>query len=171
MKKITHVQVLVAAGAALLMVATPSMAMDKEHGDGPGGMMGSERGMKHEQGDWKNEEKSLGLTEDQRAKMKIIREEAKAGQEALRTELKAKHEFLRKELDAASPDRGKAEGLVKEISGLEEKMGLGRVDMIFKIRQVLTAEQYQKLQAFHEKKRAEMKEHHAQMKKPEGKKE
>jgi Spy/CpxP family protein refolding chaperone len=159
MKNNSYVHVLMAAGAALLLFSTPSMAMEKEHGMGAGpGSMGEERGPEHGKPDFKEAEASLGLTEDQRAKMKTIREESKSQQESLRTELKAKHESLRQELDSANADRGKAEGLVKDISALELKMGLNRVDMIFKIKAVLTPEQYQKLQAFHEKKRAEFKE-------------
>ena len=162
MKNNHYVHVLMAAGAALLLWTAPSMAMEKDFGPGPG-PMGGEPGMRHEK-DFAKEEKSLGLTEEQRTKMKAIREEAKARMEASRGELKAKHEALRQELDAEKPDRAKAESIVKEISSLEEKMALGRVDMVFKIREVLTPEQYKKLQAFHEKKRAEMKAHHEKRK-------
>ena len=93
MKNYQYVHVLMAAGAALCLFAAPSMAMDKDQGPGPGGPMGmsegGERGPGHEKGDWKNEEKTLGLTEDQRAKMKVVREAAKTQQETLRTEMKA----------------------------------------------------------------------------------
>jgi Spy/CpxP family protein refolding chaperone len=170
MKNNHYVQGLVMAGAALFLLTAPSMAMEKEHAPGMG-PMGGEQGMKHERGLWQEEEKSLGLNDEQRARMKTIREEFKAQQEALRNEMKVKHEALRQELDAARPDRGKAEGIVKEISALEQKMGLKRVDMVLTIREMLTPEQYKKLQAFHEKKRAEMKEHRGQMKKHEGPKE
>jgi Spy/CpxP family protein refolding chaperone len=165
MKSNHGVYVLMAAGAAVLLLATPSIAMDKDMGAPMGhGAMGPGHGPKNEKAFWKEEEKSLGLTEEQRAKMKVIREEMKAQQESSRSEMKAKHEALRQELDAEKPNRGKAEALVKEIGALEQKMGLGRVSMIFKIREILTPEQYKKLQAFHEKKKAEMKERHGKKK-------
>jgi Spy/CpxP family protein refolding chaperone len=170
MKNNHYLQVLMTAGAALLLLTSPSMAMEKEHGPGMG-PMGGEGQMKHERSLWQEEEKSLGLNDEQRAKMKTIREEFKAQQEVVRNEMKAKHEALRQELDAVKPDRGKAEGIVKEISVLEQKMGLKRVDMVLTIREMLTPEQYKKLRAFHEKKRAEMKERRSQMKKHEGPKE
>jgi Spy/CpxP family protein refolding chaperone len=156
MKNNYYVHVLMMAGAALLLFTAPSMAMEKEHGPGMG-PMGGEGQMKHQKAGGQEEEKSLGLTDEQRTKMKTLREASKVQQEALRAEIKAKHEALRQELDAANPDRGKAESIVKELSALEQKMGLDRVDMVFQVRAILTPEQYQKLQALHEKRRAEMK--------------
>ena len=167
MKNNYCVHVLMMAGAALFLFTAPSIAMEKEHGPGAGPMGGGDQ-MKHENGAWQEEEKSLGLTEEQRAKMKTLREAGKTQQEALRNDLKAKHEALRQELDAAKPNRGKAEAIVKDISALEEKIGLNRVDMVLKIREILTPEQYQKLQALHEKKKAEMKKQQQMGKKPEG---
>jgi Spy/CpxP family protein refolding chaperone len=163
MRNSHYVHVLVMAGAALFLLTAPSMAMEKEHGPG-----GSERGMKHDKSFWKEEENSLGLNDEQRAKMKTIREEFKTRQDVLRNEIKARHEALRQELDAVDPDRGKAEGIVKEISALGQQMSLKRVDMVLTIREILTPEQYKKLRAFHEKKRAEMKERREQMNKYEG---
>ena len=160
MKKVNYVHVLMAAGAALCLFAAPSMAAD----NAPAGAGGGEHGMKHQKGDMQEMDKSLGLNDEQRAKMKTIREEAKTAQEALRTQLKAKNDAIRQELDGATPDRAKAEAMVKEVSALEQQLGLARIDTVFKIRAVLTPEQYQKLQAMHEKKRAEMKEHHGKPK-------
>lgn len=170
MKNNHYVQVLMMAGAALVLLTAPSMAMEKEHGPGPGPKGGQEQ-MKHEQARWQEEENSLGLSEEQRAKMKTVREEAKAKGEALRSQLKVKHEALGQELDAQKPDRAKAEAIVKELGALEQQMGLDRVDMIFQIRAILTPEQYQKLQALHEKRRAEMKQQQQAGKKPEGRRE
>ena len=167
MKNNHYVQVLMMAGAALVLLTAPSLAMEKEHGPGAGPMGGGDQ-MKQEKGRWQEEEKSLGLNEEQRAKMKTVREEAKAKGEALRNQLKAKHEALGQELDAQKPDRAKAEAIVKELGALEQQMGLDRVDMIFQIRAILTPEQYQKLQALHEKRRAEMKQQQQAGKKSEG---
>ena len=171
MKNNHYVQVLMMAGAALVLLTAPSMAMEKEHGPGPGPKKGGEEQMKHEQARWQEEENSLGLSEEQRAKMKTVREQAKEKQDAFRTQLKAKHEALGQELDAQKPDRAKAEAIVMELGALEQQMGLDRVDMIFQIRAILTPEQYQKLQALHEKRRAEMKQQQQAGKKPEGRRE
>jgi Spy/CpxP family protein refolding chaperone len=156
--------VLMMAAASLFLLSAPSMAMEKECASGPGGSMGGERGMKHERGFWKDEDKALGLTDEQRSKMKVIRAESKVRQDALRKEVKARHDALRQELDAEKPDRAKAAAIVKEMGVLEERKGLDRVEMILKIRDILTPEQYKKLQAFHEKKRSGSKEHRGKKK-------
>lgn len=180
MKNNHCVHALMMAGAALVLLSAPSMAMDNDEGPGPGmeppmgeergpGMMGEGPGPKHEKGFWKEEEASLGLSEEQRAQMKAVREGSMAAMKVLRSELKAKHEAVRQALDADVPDRAKAEAIVKEISVLEEKMGLGRVDTVLKIRSILTPEQFQKLQAFREKKKAERQERRGKMKHRKGK--
>ncbi len=102
---------------------------------------------------------ALALTDEQRSQMKALREEGRTKMEVLRNEMKSKREALRKELDSDNPDRGKAGAIAKDILSVEEQLINGRIDMVFKVRSILTPEQYQKLREMREKKMAEIKEH------------
>ena len=107
---------------------------------------------------WQEEEKSLGLNPDQQAKMKALREGFRAKQQALREQIKAKYEALRLELDSNTPDRAKAESILKEINSLQAQMGGNRIDEIFQVRGILTPEQFQKLREFPDKNKAKREE-------------
>ncbi len=152
MKNRSLVYVLAAAGAAFLLSAGPSIAMNGEGAmpplGGPG--MGEEHGKRA----WKDDEKALGLTPEQRTQMKAVREGAREKHKPLRAQVKAQHDALRKELDGDAPDRAKAEGIVMEISKIEQQLALSRIDQIFEIRKILTPEQDKQLRALHEKKKA-----------------
>ncbi len=149
-------QVTGVAAVMVLLAAGASMAMDKEQGpQGPMQGQAQARGEEH----WKNEAKELGLTPEQSAKMKALREENRSAMEGVRAQLKAKDAALRQELDAAKPDRAKAESIVKEISALEEKVGLARVDQALKVREILTPEQAKKLREWHEKNKEKFQHH------------
>ncbi len=112
----------------------------------------------HKSGFWKEEEKALGLSQEQQTKMKALREASGAKQKALRDQVKAKRDALRQELDSATPDRAKAEATLKDINALQGEIGSNRVDEIFQVRAILTPEQFQKLHEFHEKNRAKFEE-------------
>ncbi|MEI8012065.1 MAG: Spy/CpxP family protein refolding chaperone [Candidatus Omnitrophota bacterium] len=133
----------VLTGVILLTMAGVSLAQGKE--DRHEGPPPSEK-------EWKQEEKSLGLSAEQRTQMKALREEFKVKQDALRAQIKSRKEALRQELNGANPDRVKAEGIVKETSIFEQQAAMQHVDHILKIRSILTPEQFQKLHQLHEKK-------------------
>lgn len=158
MKNRTLLSVVVLAGAGFLLASGVAFAGDKQgmgmSGEGHGNMHAD--GQKQMENMWKEEEKLLGLTKDQRARMKVLREEGLASSKAIREGLKARREALRQELDGDNPDRAKAESLVKEIGGIEQQLATARIDQIFKIRQILTPEQAKKLRALHQKKMEEM---------------
>lgn len=148
-------QVMGLAGMMLFLAAGTSMAVDRE--PGPEAMQGpgpeAMQGPGHPRGEerWKNEMKELGLSPEQSAKMKALREGNREAEKELRAQLRMKNAALRQELDAIKPDRAKAESIVKEISALEEKVGLARVDQALKVREILTPEQARKLREWHEK--------------------
>lgn len=93
----------------------------------------------------------LGLTADQRTKMKTLRDEMRAKQESLREQVKEKRGALRQELDSTNPDRNKANALVNEITSIETQLAQNHVDQVFKVREILTPEQFQRMREFHEK--------------------
>ncbi len=109
-------------------------------------------------GAWQEDEKKLGLSPEQQAQMKAVRESFRAKQQALRGQIKAKHEALRQELDSNTPDRTKAEAILKDINSLQAQIGSNRIEEIFQIRAILTPEQFKKLKEFREKRRTNMQE-------------
>jgi len=90
-------------------------------------------------------EKALGVTPEQRQKMKELRQASQAKQKALADELKAKKSALREELEGPKPNRSKISGLVADVKALQGKMLDDRVEQIFQMREILTPEQYKKL--------------------------
>jgi|GEM_PF-1428350 len=103
-------------------------------------------------------EKAAGVTPEQRDKMKALREEFRGKQKVLMEQIKAKREALRQDLDSPAPDRAKVSALAKEINDLQGQAATNRIDQVFKVRAIITPEQYQKLREFHEKNRAKFQE-------------
>jgi len=102
-------------------------------------------------------ENELGLTPEQKDKLKALREELRSKQDTLRNDLRVAKVALQKELESANPDRKKSDNLVASIDKLQTQMLVSRVDQIFSMRAILTPEQYQKLVQQREKRRQEMK--------------
>jgi Spy/CpxP family protein refolding chaperone len=100
-------------------------------------------------------EKALGLSVEQSAKLKTMREALVVQQKASYEELKAKREALRVELEADSLNRGKIDGLVAEINTLQGKMNKDKVEQVYKVRDILTLEQFKKFKQLREKKQTE----------------
>jgi Spy/CpxP family protein refolding chaperone len=151
-KKLINSILCAAAGGLLFFTAVPSHAEEKGfHMDSP-----SEKAQMEKQ--MAEGEKTAGLSQEQREKMKALREEFRAKQKKFWDQIKAKREDLRRELDSANPDRAKAEGIAKEMNALQGQAALNRIDEVFKIRTILTPEQFQKLQAFHEKNKDKFRE-------------
>jgi Spy/CpxP family protein refolding chaperone len=135
-----------ALGGLLLLPAVPANAQEKGFHMGPPGDAQMEKQMAEG-------EKAAGISQEQREKMKALREEFRSKQKTLMDQVKAKREALRQELDSVSPNRAKAETLAKEINTLQGQTALNRIDEVFKVRTIMTPEQYQKLREFHEKNR------------------
>jgi Spy/CpxP family protein refolding chaperone len=86
-------------------------------------------------------EEGLGLTPEQKEKIRTIREEFKSRQLAIKNALNAKNEALRQELDGDKPVRAKAEPIVVEIKALQGQLTDNRVDVVFKLREIYTPKQ------------------------------
>jgi Spy/CpxP family protein refolding chaperone len=147
----------------LSAAGTVAFAQEGEHMGPPSEEhMGSPKGhhemTKEMEADMAKGEKAAGMTEDQRSRMKALREEFRGKQQALRDQMKVKKEALRQELDSNNPDRTKAESIAKELNALQGQASLNRIDEVFKIRTILTPEQFQKLKAFHEKNKGKFRE-------------
>ncbi len=86
-------------------------------------------------------EDGLGLTLEQKNKIRTIREEFKARQQAIKNGINAKNEALRQELDGDSPARARAEPIVVEIKALQGQLTDNRVDVVFKLREIYSPKQ------------------------------
>jgi Spy/CpxP family protein refolding chaperone len=140
-----------ALGGLLLLPAISANAQEKGFHMGPPGDAQMEKQMAEG-------EKAAGISQEQREKMKALREEFRSKQKTLMDQVKAKREALRKELDSPNPNRATTEALAKEMNALQGQAALNRIDEVFKVRTIMTPEQYQKLREFHEKNREKMKE-------------
>ncbi len=105
-----------------------------------------------------NDPWAIGLTEEQRTQMKALRDEGRTKTELLRAEVKTKKVALKEEMNAVNPDRAKAVAIVKDIVALEEQLSLLYIDDVFKVRNILTAEQYQKMREMRGKKKSSRKD-------------
>ncbi|MEI6437155.1 MAG: Spy/CpxP family protein refolding chaperone [Candidatus Omnitrophota bacterium] len=99
----------------------------------------------------------LGLTPEQKEKMAALRSGGEGKQKAAFQSIKAKKDELKALLDGPNPDEAKAKALAGEISALESTMMQARIDHIIKLRQILTPEQFKKLEEIRQKHRAERK--------------
>ncbi len=126
--------------AAMLMAGSPVYAGD---------FCGGDEGGKHFRGKGDRMEKlvsELGLTDEQRDSLKADMEKNRERAMAMREEIKAKREELRAELDKAEVDRGKVDGIVDNLTNLYKEGMDQRVESILSMKQILTPEQFQKLQ-------------------------
>jgi Spy/CpxP family protein refolding chaperone len=86
-------------------------------------------------------EDGLGLTQEQKDKVRAVRDEYRSRRELLRNELNARYEALRKELDADTVVREKVDPMVAEIKTIQGQLIDNRVDVVLKLRAVYTPEQ------------------------------
>lgn len=109
--------------------------------------------------EWKHDEAALGLSPEQRAQMKALRDEFKVKRDALQAKIQIQREALRQELDGANPDRAKAEAIIQATTLLEQQRSMDHVDHVFKIRTILKPEQFQQLRQFHDQRIGQRGEH------------
>ncbi len=87
----------------------------------------------------------LGLTPEQKDKIRAIRDEYKSRRDFLKNELNSRYEFLRKALDADTLTQEKIDPMVAEIKTIQGQMVDNRVDVVIKLRAVYTPEQIRKI--------------------------
>ncbi|MBF0486464.1 MAG: Spy/CpxP family protein refolding chaperone [Candidatus Omnitrophica bacterium] len=108
----------------------------------------------------------LGLTLEQREKMKALTDDFSAKEKATTAGLKAKRDALKNELDNDVLDKAKVDAIVGEIKALQASLLENRVDQTVKMHQLLTPEQYKKLKEIREKRHAERMAANAKAKAP-----
>ncbi len=88
--------------------------------------------------------KQLGLTDEQKARLKEHREKNQAQRKEYYQEIKAKQEQIRQELQNDQFDVNKVRQIHNELKELRSKMEDFRLEGIIEVRQILTAEQFKK---------------------------
>lgn len=128
--------VLMVAG---LMAAGPA-AYAEQAGEGP-----EPGGFKHRGG--KEFMQELGLSAEQKQKLDEQREAKKEANKALREQLKAKMEALHEMIAKPGTKRADVDGLVNEVNGLKGQMFAQKIDGLFATKEVLTPEQFAKMES------------------------
>lgn len=90
--------------------------------------------------------KELGLTQEQKDQLKKSREDEAAKVKPLREQVRAKGEELRKVFESADIDKARAYALADELTSLEGELMHSRVDHVIALKQILTPEQFKKMQ-------------------------
>ena len=133
------IAVLTVAG---LMVAGPVVYAESQ-GDNPEGG----KGYKH--GEGKEFMKDLNLTPEQKEKLKAQHEAKKETNKAVRDQMKAKMQALHNEISKPGTKRADVDGLVSEVNALKGQMFSQMIDGVFAMKEILTPEQFAKMQAQH----------------------
>lgn len=90
--------------------------------------------------------KELGLTEQQQAQLSETRKANQAATQGLLGSLKTARSALREELGKYNSDAAKVQSLAAEVKNIEAKMVDQRIASVNKIKEILTAEQFGKMQ-------------------------
>ena len=93
------------------------------------------------------DETELGLTREQSGQLAELGQGFLADQAALRDQIRTKRAALRLALSIEDIDRDKLQSLSNDILAIQGKLVEHRIDHIFKVREVLTPAQWQKLHA------------------------
>ncbi len=97
--------------------------------------------------------KELGLKPEQQEQMKQFRAAQEAKNKPLLEQLRAVRKELKLELEKPGVDRDKAYAIAGTINGLQGELLKNRINGILKMKEILTPEQYQKLQEIRERKK------------------
>lgn len=125
---------------------------------GEGGQEGG-KGSKHGKGKFEEMMKDLNLTQEQKDKLKAQREAQKESQKAAREQMKTKMEALHALIAKPGTTRADVNGLLSEVSALKDQMFTQRIDGIFAMKQILTPEQFTKMEAKRTEHMGKMRKH------------
>ena len=139
--KLTKV-IAVLAVAGLMAAGPVAYAASEGYGSGPG------KGYKR--GEGKGFMKELNLTPEQKAQLKAQREAKKEANKALREQMKTKMQALHEAITKPETKRADVEALVSEVNTLKGQMFSQMIDGVFAMKEVLTPEQFAKMQAKHQ---------------------
>jgi protein CpxP len=152
MKKLGKFKLMaIASLSAIVLVASIAVAQSVKTEPGSGGQKprrewrgkGSKHGMHGRHGAVFNR---LNLTDDQKAKMKQIRESFAESNKPLREQLRAKRQELRQASEGGTFNEALAAQKLTEMAGLQAKLMGERIKLNQEMQSVLTAEQKAQLE-------------------------
>ncbi len=116
------------------------------YAEGHGKWYGYEKGEKKKHWERRRQrmEEELGLTEEQKEKIKVHGEKSREAMKELREKNHAKREELKKELEKKELDKKAIDKILSELKDLEGKKIEQRIKRILFMREVLTDEQHEK---------------------------
>jgi len=88
---------------------------------------------------------SLGLTDDQKTKIKAIKEQGRANNKALHEQVRNRRKALMDYVKSPNATESQAKVMNAEIGGLMAKLNEQRLNALFQMKTVLTAEQFDKM--------------------------
>ena len=138
--KITKI---VAVLAVLGLMAAGPVAYAEQENTGAGDV----KGYKH--GEGKEFFKDLNLTPEQKEKLKAQREARKESMKAVREQLKTKMQALHEAIAKPGTKQADVSGLIAEVNALKGQMFSQNIDGIFAMKEILTPEQFVKMQEKH----------------------
>ncbi|PIU40947.1 MAG: hypothetical protein COS99_07720 [Candidatus Omnitrophica bacterium CG07_land_8_20_14_0_80_42_15] len=94
--------------------------------------------------------KELGLTPDQQKQIKEQFDVNNAKAKEIREQIRTKREKLKQEMESDTVDRNKINKLVTEVGDLNSTQLRQRVESILLMKQVLTPDQYKRLESIHD---------------------
>lgn len=141
------------AGVPALYAESPGEGPADEQGIQQCDLKGTGYGWGHGRKNRDPEEffKDLNLTAEQKEKLKARREAGMQQSKAVREQLKVKMQALHEEIAKPGTTRESVNGLIGEINALKAQMFSQRIDGIFTTKQVLTPEQFTKMEEKHKK--------------------
>lgn len=141
------------AGVPALYAESPGEGPADEQGIQQCDLKGTGYGWGHGRKNRDPEEffKDLNLTAEQKEKLKAQREADKENFKAVGEQLKVKMQALHEEIAKPGTTRESVNGLIGEINALKAQMFSQRIDGIFTTKQVLTPEQFTKMEEKHKK--------------------
>lgn len=157
MKKITHASGLVGIIAAMSLALLPAVPLSA--GEGPQGGRGENS--KFGQNRAGNEARfdaiaaKLGLSDEQKEKIKALRQSQRQQMEALMEKLRAKQQQMQAELNNAATTRESIAPFAAEIKNIHGQLVDLRINNIFAIKELLSAEQFGQLHQAHQQKNIE----------------
>ncbi|MBU0580238.1 MAG: periplasmic heavy metal sensor [Candidatus Margulisbacteria bacterium] len=103
-------------------------------------------------------EKSLGLNTEQTEKLQAHREQSQKITKELRDELRAKHKALAKAIGQKTIDQAEVNQIAAEIKDLQGKMVDQKIASMLEMKNILTEEQFKKMQEQKENRKGKEKE-------------
>ena len=125
-----------------LMAAGP-VAYAVSEGDNP------ESGKGYKSGEGKEFMKELNLTPEQKEKLKAQREARRATHKVMHEQMKTKMQALHAAIAKPGTTRANVDALIGEVNGLKGQMFSQRIDDLFAMKEILTPEQFVKMQEKH----------------------